>query len=83
MMKNIRYYVPGGLVMAAGLLILAFPEILVVIVAAFIMLIGLLALYMGHRVRQVDGELKGPEAGCDHRWRFFRVPTDRRWYGDF
>lgn len=83
MMKNIRYYVPGGLLIIAALLILAVPEILVAIVAAFIMLIGILALYIGHTVRQADGGPKDPAGGQDYRWRFFRVPMDRRWYGDF
>lgn len=78
-MKNIRYYVPGGLLIIAALLIVAVPEILVAIVAAFIMLIGIFALYIGHTVRQADGGPKDPAGGQDHRWRFFRVPMDRRW----
>ena len=82
-MKSLRYYVPGGLVILAGLLILAFPEILVAIVAAFIMLIGFLGLYIGHRIRQADEEMKDPEDGYDHGWGFSRVPHGKRQYRDF
>jgi hypothetical protein len=83
MMKNIRYYVPGGLLIGAALLILAVPEILLAVLVAFILLIGLLALYIGHRARQADAEMKGPEGDYDPRWPFFRGPMGRRWYRDF
>jgi hypothetical protein len=76
-MKHLRYYVPGGLVILAGLLILAVPEILVAIVATLIILIGVLGLYLGHRMRHADQDLE--EGG----WRFSGVPPGRRRYRDF
>ena len=82
-MNRLKYYTPGGLVIGAGLLILAFPEILVAIVAALIVLIGVLGLYMGHRIRKADEEAKDPEGGDAYSWRFSRIVPGKRWYGDF
>jgi xanthosine utilization system XapX-like protein len=79
-MKNLRYYVPGALVILAGLLILAVPEILLAIVVALIILIGVLGLYIGHRIRQADRDL---EDDYDSGWRFSRVPRGRRRDWDF
>lgn len=70
-MRSLRYYMPGGLVIVAGLLILAFPEILVAIVAALIMLVGTFGLYIGHRIRLADEEIKDPKGGYDYGYKAF------------
>jgi len=55
-MKNIRYYMPGGLLILLALLILAVPEILVAFISASVIFLGIGALYLGHIVRKSENE---------------------------
>ena len=51
-MENIRYYVPGIILIAIAIMIVAVPEILVAFVAAIIIMAGIGALVIGHRMRK-------------------------------
>ncbi len=55
-MRNLRYYIPGALMLMAGILILAVPEVLVVFAAASVTMIGFFFLYFGHRMSKVRAE---------------------------
>lgn len=70
---------PGVLLLMAALVILAVPEILVAMVAAFVMVIGFIALYVGHRMRQSEIEFFDPEDGPIDGRDFSRAPLYRRW----
>jgi hypothetical protein len=51
-MKNLRYYIPGALLITFAAVIMVFPEILVAFVAASIIMAGIGALYVGHMLRK-------------------------------
>jgi hypothetical protein len=55
-MKNLRYYIPGILLITFAAVIMAFPEILVAFVAALIIMAGIGALYVGHMLRKSQTE---------------------------
>ena len=81
-MKNIKYYFPGISLIAAAIIIVAFPQILVALIGATIMCAGIAALYLGYMVR------KGfDEVGYSHGSWFdeFLVaqPVFKRWYNRF
>ena len=50
-MKNMRYYIPGVLMILAGILVLAVPQLLVVFAAASICTVGVMILYFGHQMK--------------------------------
>lgn len=52
MKSKIRYYLPGAVLIAISLLIVAVPEILVVFVASLLCIFGITALYLGHIARK-------------------------------
>ena len=51
-MKDIKYYFPGITLIAVALIIVAFPEILIAMIAAAIIFAGAIALYIGHKMRK-------------------------------
>ena len=51
-MKNIRYYIPGGILILLAVVVLAVPQILVALVAASISMVGIFLLYVGHTIRR-------------------------------
>lgn len=55
-MANLKYYIPGVLMIMMGILILAVPQVLVVFVAASVLLLGSSLLYLGHVARESDSE---------------------------
>ena len=57
-MQNIRYYLPGIILIAIAIMIVAVPEILVAFVAAIIIMAGIGALYIGHRMRKSEIEFR-------------------------
>jgi len=60
-MAEIKYYFPGMTLLAIAVIIVAFPEVLIAMIAATIMFAGAVALYIGHVIR------KGfDEQGCVH-----------------
>jgi len=54
---NLRYYLPGAMMIALSLLIVAVPEILVVFVASLLGMFGIAALYLGHMLRKEKIEI--------------------------
>jgi hypothetical protein len=55
-MYNIRYYIPGIILILIGIIVVAVPEILVAFVASIIIMAGITALYIGHRIRKSEIE---------------------------
>ena len=83
-MRNLKYYLPGSILILLAIIIALVPEILVAIVAASIIMLGVGALHVGHKIRKsalekrdfarlfvIDDPLEG--------W-FNRPPIFRRWY---
>ena len=82
-MNTFRYYVPGVILILIAILILAVPEILVAFIASMIILAGIGALYIGHRVRKSENESQqGDVWSSDDDFfgrRFVRRPVFRDW----
>ncbi|MDY7031646.1 MAG: hypothetical protein SVY10_07020 [Thermodesulfobacteriota bacterium] len=57
-MMKLRYYIPGSIVILLGLLIIAFPEILIALVAFSLIMFGVGALYFGHLIRKSEVGLR-------------------------
>jgi len=57
-MRNMKYYLPGITLILAAILIVLVPEIIVAFVAAAMIMAGIGALYIGHRIRKADSELR-------------------------
>lgn len=82
---NLKYYLPGAILIALSILIIAVPAILVVFAASVLCLFGFAALYVGHMIRKERIEIIRMERG-DHWNReadffevhFGRIPV-RRW----
>ena len=83
-MHKLKYYLPGSIVIAIGILIVAIPEILIAIVASAIIMIGIVALYVGHLMRNSDRRLRYFD-----RWlwiddgygeEFFNTPRMKWWF---
>jgi len=53
-MGNLKYYTPGILLILIAIMIVAFPEILVALVAAAIIMAGVGALAVGHMIRKSE-----------------------------
>ncbi|MDY6881544.1 MAG: hypothetical protein V2J25_12250 [Desulfatiglans sp.] len=76
-MLRLRYYLPGSMIILFGMLILVFPEILVALVALFLIMLGLGVLTLGHMVRKSETELSEFSSGnsCKdpHPWWIHRA----------
>ncbi|HID31219.1 MAG TPA: hypothetical protein EYP19_14645, partial [Desulfobacterales bacterium] len=55
-MENMKYYIPGSLLILIAIMIVAVPEILVVFIAASITMAGIAVLYIGHMIRKSEIE---------------------------
>ena len=86
-MKNIKYYIPGSLFVLMGLLIVAVPQILVVLIAASIIMAGIAILQIGHMMRKSGTEIENiVDRFSDDDFfgrRFARVPVYRNRYRSF
>ena len=81
-MKDLKYYFPGITLIALAVIIVAFPEVLVAMIAATIIFAGAIALYIGHVVRKgVDGQTYMHRSAFDAF--LIDQPIFRRWYGRF
>ena len=84
-MNRLNYYIPGALIVLIGLLIVAFPQILVALVAALVISIGVGALLIGHQMRKTERAVRdGYEwSECDDdgfcRVWSHRSPVFHRW----
>ncbi len=66
-MDNLKYYLPGSILILMAFLIVAVPEILIALVAVSIMMLGVGALYLGHQLKK-----------SEHEWDVF----NRRTFGE-
>jgi hypothetical protein len=57
-MRNLKYYIPGSMLILIAVVIVAVPEILVALVAGSIIMAGVGALYIGHIMRKSEIEFK-------------------------
>ena len=55
-MGNLKYYLPGSILILIALLIVAVPEILIALAAASMITLGAGGLYFGHLVRKSGKE---------------------------
>ena len=82
-MDTIRYYVPGIILILIAILIIAVPEILIAFIASIIILAGIGALYLGHKMRKSEIEMRNAgEWFSDEDFfgrRFLRRPVFRNW----
>lgn len=53
-MDTFRSYLPGIILILVAILIVAVPEILAAFAASIIMMAGIGALYLGHRIRKSE-----------------------------
>ncbi len=56
MLRKMGYYAPGSGLVLLGLLIVVFPELLVALVAATLIMLGIGALYAAHQLRKLHQE---------------------------
>ena len=80
---NLKYYIPGSILILIALLIVAVPEILIALAAASMIMLGIGALYLGHLLRKSEREwdvFNRKAFGEDLcGWRVMRIPGFRRW----
>lgn len=76
-MENLRYYLPGSILILIAIMIVAVPQILVALVAALIIMAGIGALYVGHMIRKSDKKSRNTDQ------RFVRAPVFGRWLRGF
>ena len=86
-MQSIKYYMPGMILIAIAIMIVAVPEILVAFVAAIIIMAGIGALYIGHKMRKSHIEFGDTDTQFfDNNFfgrRIFRRPVFRRFYRNY
>ena len=54
-MQEIKYYFPGIALIILAVMIFTFPEVLVALVTAMVIMFGIGALYIGHQIRRSRG----------------------------
>ena len=83
MMRNMRYYIPGSILILIAILILAVPEILIAFIASIIIMFGIGALYIGHIIKKSAVDFKDlnnrSEDDVFYRDWFTRSPRIKRW----
>ena len=86
-MGNLKYYLPGGILILTAMLIVAVPEILVAMVAALIIMAGVGALVIGHMIRKSETEFRNMDNGFSRNrpfgGRFMKMPLFRDQYREF
>ena len=84
MKPNYTWYIPGTVLILLGVLIVAVPKLLIVLVASFVIMMGIAALYAGHLIRKHRFFIHGykpsdPDTGFVNL-RFARAPLYRSSY---
>jgi hypothetical protein len=83
-MWNVKWYLPGSILILLAIMIVMVPEILVALIATFIVMVGIGALYIGHMIRKAEIEIRDSDgwhmADDSHVWRFSKAPLFQRWY---
>ncbi|MBN2059914.1 MAG: hypothetical protein JW882_05795 [Deltaproteobacteria bacterium] len=57
-MNTFRYYLPGIILILIAVVIVAVPEILIALLASIIIMAGIGALYIGHKIRKSEIEFR-------------------------
>ncbi|MDY6906117.1 MAG: hypothetical protein SWH61_15700 [Thermodesulfobacteriota bacterium] len=70
-----KYYIPGVILILASLIIIAFPQILVALIAALVFMAGITSLGIGNMMKNYERELRARGEGGLFEV-FFR---NRRW----
>jgi hypothetical protein len=78
-MRDVKYYFPGITLIAIAVIIVAFPEILIALIAATIICAGAIALYIGHKVRKGFDEFSYINGSTFEKF-LIDQPIFRRWY---
>ena len=82
-MDTLRYYLPGIILILIAIMVVAVPEILVVFVASIIIIVGISALLIGHKIRKLGIDLsRSDDRFFDDDFlglRFVRRPVFREW----
>ena len=83
-MGTIRYYLPGIILILIAIIIVAVPEILIAFVASIIIMTGIGALYIGHKIRKSEIECRTTDdLPSDEDFfgrKFARKPIFRDWH---
>ena len=83
-MDTIKYYLPGIILILIAIIIVAVPEILIAFVASVIIMAGIGALYIGHKIRKSEIECQTmDDCSSDEDFfgrRFARKPIFRDWH---
>ena len=51
-MNKLHYYLPGIFLTLSGVLIAVFPEILIALIASVVIIAGVAALFLGHKIKE-------------------------------
>ena len=82
-MDTIRYYLPGIILLLIAIMIVAVPEILIAFVASLFVMAGIGALYIGHKIRKSEIEVRHVDDWIFDQdsfgRRFVRRPVFRNW----
>lgn len=78
-MRDLKYYLPGITLIAIAVIIVAFPVILIAMIAATIIFAGVIALYIGHKVRKGFDEFSYVNGSAFDKF-LIEQPIFRRWY---
>ena len=81
-MTEIKYYFPGLTLIALAIIIVAFPEVLVAMIAATIIFAGAIALYIGHMIRKGFDEQVYMHGSAFDKF-LIAQPIFRRWNDRF
>ena len=83
-MDTIRYYLPGIILILIAIIIVAVPEILIAFAASIIIMAGIGALYIGHKIRRSEIEFQHTDDWCSDEdffgRRFARKTIFRDWH---
>ena len=86
-MRNLKYYLPGSLLILIAIIIAAVPEIHIAVLAAFIIMVGIGALKIGHMIRKSEIENRDFDSRfvVDNPTEVWlkRAPIATRWYRKF
>ncbi len=82
-MANLKYYFPGISLIIMAIIIVVFPQILVAMIAATILLAGVASLYIGHKMRRGFDEFEYRLQDSLFDDLFVAQPIFRRWFDRF
>ena len=60
-MKSVRFYFPGIALLIIAFLIISFPEVLIAFASSVIVITGIFALYIGHKIRLLHSTMESFE----------------------